>query len=134
MWRYGSKRRPLSRCFMKLWVKRDDVKSHLYTIANNMHLNKIRHEKVKMNFAESHKFQQEEKSPEYQLEEKEIKAKLDAVIGDIPEKQREVFLMNRIEEMTYQEIADNLSLSVKAIEKRMHGALNHIRQHIDHKI
>ena len=30
------------------------------------------------------------------------------------------FLMNRIEEMTYQEIADRLELSVKAIEKRMH--------------
>ncbi len=125
--------------FMKLWDKRDEVKqdtvkSYLYTIANNMLLNKIRHEKVKMNFAEKHKTQQEEQSPEYFLEEKEFKNKLDEVIGEMPEKQREVFLMNRIEEMTYQEIADRLELSVKAIEKRMHGALNHIRQRIDYKI
>jgi len=125
--------------FMKLWDKRDDVKSetvksYLYTIANNMLLNKIRHEKVKMSFVEQHKDQQEEESPEYQLEEKEFKAKLDLVIGDMPEKQREVFLMNRIEEMTYQEIAARLELSVKAIEKRMHGALNHVRQHLGHKI
>jgi len=125
--------------FMKLWDKRDDVKpetvkSYLYTIANNMLLNKIRHDKVVINFAEKQKNQQEEQSPQYYLEEKEFKEKLDKVIGAMPEKQREVFLMNRIEEMTYQEIADRLSLSVKAIEKRMHGALNHLRSHLDHKL
>jgi RNA polymerase sigma-70 factor (family 1) len=125
--------------FMKLWDKRDDVKSetvksYLYTIANNMLLNKIRHDKVVINFAEKQKNQQEEQSPQYYLEEKEFKEKLDKVIGAMPEKQREVFLMNRIEEMTYQEIADRLSLSVKAIEKRMHGALNHLRNHLDHKL
>ena len=46
--------------FMKLWDKREDVqqetvKSYLYTIANNMLLNKIRHDKVVMSFAEKNK-------------------------------------------------------------------------------
>ncbi|WP_420385532.1 RNA polymerase sigma-70 factor [Roseivirga sp.] len=125
--------------FMKLWDKREDVqhetvKSYLYTIANNMLLNKIRHDKVVMNFAEKNKNQQEEQSPEFQMEEKEFKVELERVIGAMPEKQREVFLMNRIEEMTYKEIAERLELSVKAVEKRMHGALNHIREHIKYKI
>ena len=125
--------------FMKLWDKREDVqqetvKSYLYTIANNMLLNKIRHDKVVMSFAEKNKNQQEEQSPEFSLEEKEFKAELESVIGAMPEKQREVFLMNRIEEMTYKEIADRLELSVKAVEKRMHGALAHIREHIKYKI
>lgn len=125
--------------FMKLWDKREDVqqetvKSYLYTIANNMLLNKIRHNKVVMSFAEKNKNQQEEHSPEFSLEEKEFKAELESVIGAMPEKQREVFLMNRIEEMTYKEIADRLELSVKAVEKRMHGALAHIREHIKYKI
>lgn len=125
--------------FMKVWDKRDEiktetVKSYLYTIANNMLLNKIRHEKVKMSFAEKSKPKQEEQSPEFQLEEKEFKEKLELIISEMPEKQREVFLMNRIEEMTYQEIADRLDLSVKAIEKRMHGALNHMRKYLDRKL
>lgn len=125
--------------FIKLWDKRDEVhmdtvKSYLYTIANNMLLNKIRHDKVVINFAEKNKNQQEEHSPEFQLEEKEFKKELEDVIGRMPEKQREVFLMNRIEEMTYKEIADRLQLSVKAVEKRMHGALGHLREHIKYKI
>lgn len=35
----------------------------------------------------------------------------------MPEGAREVFLLNRIEKLTYAQIADNLGLSVKAIEK-----------------
>ncbi len=125
--------------FVKLWDKRDEVqletvKSYLYTIASNMLLNKIRHDKVVVNFAEKNKDRYEEYSPEFQLEEKEFKQELEGVISSIPEKQREVFLMNRIEEMTYKEIAERLELSVKAVEKRMHGALSHLREHIKYKI
>lgn len=125
--------------FMKLWDKREEVelqtvKSYLYTIANNMLLNKFRHDKVVLNFVERHQTRQEEQSPEFALEEKEFKTELENVISAMPEKQREVFLMNRIEEMTYKEIAERLELSVKAVEKRMHGALNHVRTHLEYKI
>ena len=125
--------------FMKVWDKReeiqlDTIKSYLYTIANNMLLNKIRHGKVVMNFVEKHKTQQEEHSPHFNLEEKEFKQELERVIAGMPEKQREVFLMNRIEEITYKEIAERLELSVKAVEKRMHGALGYLREHIKYKI
>lgn len=125
--------------FMKLWDKKEEVqletvKSYLYTIANNMLLNKIRHDKVVISFAEKNKTQQEEQSPEFALQEKEFKQELERVIGEMPEKQREVFLMNRIEEMTYKEIAERLELSVKAVEKRMHGALGHLREKIKYKI
>ena len=125
--------------FMKVWDKREEinqetVKSYLYTIANNMLLNKIRHNKVVMNFAEKNKDQKEAQSPQYALEEKEFKERLERTIGDMPEKQREVFLMNRIDELTYKEIAERLDLSVKAVEKRMHGALGYLKERIKHKI
>jgi RNA polymerase sigma-70 factor (ECF subfamily) len=42
--------------------------------------------------------------------------------------------MNRIDGLTYSEIADNLSLSVKAIEKRMKNALDELKKQIDYKI
>jgi RNA polymerase sigma-70 factor (ECF subfamily) len=52
----------------------------------------------------------------------------------MPEKQRTVFLMNRIDELKYKEIADQLGLSVKAIEKRMSQALEHLKTHLKDKI
>jgi len=55
-------------------------------------------------------------------------------LESMPEKQRTVFLMNRIDELKYKEIADHLGLSVKAIEKRMSQALEHLKIHLKDKI
>ena len=38
--------------------------------------------------------------------------------------------MNRIDQMTYSEIAEVLEISVKAVEKRMHLALKTLRSEI----
>ena len=64
------------------------------------------------------------------MEEDEFKTRLEAAIGELPETQREVFLMNRIDKMTYNEIAEALGVSVKAIEKRMGKALKTLRSKI----
>ena len=56
--------------------------------------------------------------------------KLENTISALPEKQREVFLLNRIEKKKYKEIALHLDISVKAVEKRMHQALLVMRKEI----
>ena len=53
----------------------------------------------------------------------EFKSKIEATLNAMPDGAREVFLLNRMEKMTYAQIADSLGLSVKAIEKRMQKAL-----------
>ena len=70
------------------------------------------------------------KTMRFLFEEKEFMKKLQDAIAILPEKQREVFLLNRIDKMTYKEIAVLLNLSVKAVEKRMHNALIVLREKI----
>ena len=68
-------------------------------------------------------------SPQELLEEKQFKEKLTQSLNQLSEKERIVFLMNRIDNLTYHEIADQLSVSQKTVEKRMHQALkklNHL--------
>ena len=69
-------------------------------------------------------------SPEFVLLEKEFMEKLETTIAELPLKQKEVFLMNRIEKKTYKDIAEALNISVKAVEKRMHTALVFLREKI----
>ncbi|WP_040279791.1 RNA polymerase sigma factor [Psychroserpens damuponensis] len=121
--------------FIKLWdncskVKYESVKSYLYTIANNTFLNTIKHDKVVRKHQHSLRVHKNNETPEFILLEKEFMDKLERTINALPEKQKEVFLLNRIEKKTYKEIALQLDVSVKAIEKRMHLALVVIREEI----
>ena len=127
--------------FIKVWEKRDGikketVKSLLYTIANNLMINHYKHKQVVLNHQGDVIAQNrtEQKSPQFVFEEKEFEKKLNEVILSLPEGCREVFLMNRIDKLKYDEIAERLDLSVKAIEKRMSKAIAIIKEKLGVKI
>ena len=125
----------LQEVFVKLWencnkVDYDKVKSYIYSIANNMFLNELKHQKVAHNYNKYNKRESTNESPEFIMLEKEFMEKLEFTIANLPEKQRKVFLMNRIEKKKYREIALLLNISVKAVEKRMHQALVIMRKEI----
>ena len=122
--------------FVKLWencakVSPEKAKSYLYTVANNLYLNVIKAEKVRLKYADLHSNSISHESPEYVLEEKQFKEKLDKALNNLPENQRTTFLLNRVDGKKYKEIAELEGVSVKAIEKRMHLALKTLREQID---
>jgi RNA polymerase sigma-70 factor (family 1) len=125
--------------FVKIWEKKNEirtetVKNLLFTIANNLFLNKLAHQKVSFNFVNNYQSNQLSEAPDFELEMKQFNNQLQAALAELDEKKRTVFLMNRIDEFTYNEIAENLGLSVKAVEKRMEKALAFLRKRIDKKI
>ncbi|WP_343485569.1 RNA polymerase sigma factor [Allomuricauda sp. d1] len=122
--------------FVKLWencakVTPEKAKSYLYTVANNLYLNVIKAEKVRLKYADRHSNTTTNESPEFVLEEKQFQQKLDDALNSLPENQRTTFLLNRIDGKKYAEIAEMEGVSVKAIEKRMHLALKSLREKID---
>ncbi|WP_298144544.1 sigma-70 family RNA polymerase sigma factor [Flavobacterium sp.] len=120
--------------FVILWencgsIKPVQAKQFLFTTAIRLSLNVIKHNKVVSNFElQSRPKNANSESPEFLLEEAELKKQLEKAISALPEKQREVFIMSRFEDLTYNEIATVLGVSVKAVEKRMHLALQSIRK------
>lgn len=124
--------------FVKFWESKEKVipetaKTYLYTIANNLMLNHIKHGKVVLQFEQKQykKDGEVETNPEYKMELEEFQKTLDKTINMIPEKSRTVFLMNRIDGLTYNEISERLNVSVKAIEKRMSKALGILRKELN---
>lgn len=69
--------------------------------------------------------------PEYESSDiliaNELKIKIEASISELPEKCREIFVLNRYENLKYREIADKLQISVKTVETQMSKALQHMR-------
>ena len=118
--------------FFKMWerckkIPPEKAKSFLFTAANNQFLNQVEKKKVRLNYRNSFTSAVNKEDPAFQLEMKEYKEKLENAIDALPDGQREAFLMNRIEKMTYADIAVALGVSQKAIEKRMQKALLKLR-------
>ncbi len=126
-------------CFVKVWenrekVKPESAKSYLYTIANNLTINQLKRQKVIYKFLSRKAKLDHRETPQFQMELEEFDQHLQNAIASLSEKQRIVFLMNRIDNFTYAEIAERLEISVKAVEKRMTGALSSLRETITQKI
>ncbi len=122
--------------FMKVWEKQfrwnaDKIKPLLFKIAGDVFVSSYRKKQTEMNFQLSLKSNQTFESPESQVEFEELKSTYEKAIKGLPEKQRIVFLMSRMDGLKYHEIADNLGIGIKAVEKRMNLALKHLKLNLD---
>ncbi len=70
----------------------------------------------------------ENASPELAMFKEEFWNQLMDALEDLPESQREVFLLNEIEDFTLQEIADQKGENLKTIISRKGYAVKHLRK------
>lgn len=67
---------------------------------------------------------------EESFEEKELNEMIDKSIDELPEQCRKVWHMSRLQGMKNREIAEELQVSIKAVEKQITKALNHLRKRL----
>jgi RNA polymerase sigma-70 factor (family 1) len=122
--------------FLSLWENRNkvekdaSVKSYLFTIAYNSAITIIRNKARESRFFEYLMTLQEinEDPVNLNLEYKELTERLDEIINLLPKRQKEVYLLHRVEGLKYAEIAKQLNLSLNTIENHMSRALKTIRE------
>jgi RNA polymerase sigma-70 factor (ECF subfamily) len=137
-YKFGSTLNPkdkVQEAFVKLWqncakVTPDNAKSFVFTTANNLMLNEAAHQKVVLKHKQIKPKAYTNESPEFILETTEYNAKLQRALANLTEAQRVAFMMNRVEGKRFKEIAALLNISVKAVEKRIYGALEKLRKDI----
>ena len=122
--------------FVSLWQRRDEIdtdtplKSYLFTGVHNRCLNYIRDRKKIVQYDNP---QDVDELREYlqshdHLESEETLAKINNALDELPEKCREIFMMNRFDNLKYREIAEKLNISVKTVETQMSRALKTLRE------
>ena len=123
--------------FMKVWTKKieiasGNIKSLLFKMATDEFISHIRKKKVEKEYTESIdlKLIREPDNNDDLLEKKVLFQK---ALNQLPEKQKTAFLMNKMQGLTYKEIAEILNLSQKAIEKRIGLALNALKQNLNQR-
>ncbi len=124
--------------FITVWEKRKRIdiqtsfKSYLYRMVRNGCLNVIKHEKVKQQYV-AHELAVTEVSHEsvsQKVYATELEMKITEAMKALPEQCRLVFQLSRFEELKYQEIADQLNISIKTVENHMGKALKIMREQL----
>ena len=122
--------------FINLWEKREKIdsstslKSYLFTSVQNRCLNFIRDQKK---FDKDGTLLEKLEHRGYteatgRLEEQELEQRIYDALQELPQKCREIFTMNRFEELKYAEIAEKLNISIKTVETQMSKALKILRE------
>lgn len=128
--------------FINLWNKRKEIdletslKSYLFQGVHNRSLNYIRDNKKLVQFdapqnkAELGKYLESRDH----LVSSEAESRINRALDDLPDKCREIFLMNRFDGLKYREIAEKLNISIKTVETQMSRALKSLRERLSDMI
>lgn len=123
--------------FCHLWKKRDELEiktapgAYLRMAVRNRSLNYIKSRRI--NFDPEGKemvLEDEVSTTQQNLEADELEQFLHKAIDNLPDKARIPFCLNRFEDMTYNEIAEQLGVSVKTVEYQVSKALTSLRRAI----
>jgi RNA polymerase sigma-70 factor (ECF subfamily) len=122
--------------FVNLWEKRESIevggswKSYLLRSTHNSCLNQIKHQKIKTEHVQ-HSLATEAISEQRDLlEEQEFNQKVKHAVQSLPPQCKKIFLMSRLQGKKYNQIANELNLSVKTIENQMGKALKVLREEL----
>lgn len=122
--------------FVSYWERRESLsitvslKSYLYRAVRNSCLNYIKHQKIKSAyFAVNEALRHEEEQAQADgLVSEELQQKITESIKSLPPERQKIFIMSRMDDMKYREIADKLGISAKTVEVQMGKALKTLRE------
>ncbi len=124
--------------FTDIWRKRESInvqtslRAYLRRAAVNRSLNHIRKQRMKFDDNEEAVIDIESDTIDGQqeMEKNELEQRIHDCIDSLPPKCKLVFSMSRFENMSYQEIANHLDISIKTVENQISKALRILRKSI----
>jgi RNA polymerase sigma-70 factor, ECF subfamily len=119
------------------WQVQGALGAYLFRSVRNRAVSRMRHEEVEERFhrrlaASERRASEPVWSPaEQAVTAGELSSAIDAAIGNLSDRCREVFLLNRQQGLSYPQIAATLQISVKTVEIHMSRALSALRQALE---
>lgn len=121
--------------FMKVWLHRENLnpeqsfKAYIFTIARNQAFN-ILNKAANDVLLKEEIFYESQKSHEYgdyAIREEDCKKLQKQAIRQLPPKRKQIFKMSRKKGMTYEEISQELGISINTVRNQMSKALESMR-------
>jgi RNA polymerase sigma-70 factor (ECF subfamily) len=122
----------VSSLFVRLWEKRAQLQIHtaiepyLMSAVRNSTLNYLKHVKVAKNVDLLHPSVVTD-TPLSHLLEKELKGQIAVALRTLPPQCRLIFTLHKIDDLSYQEIADRLNISINTVRTQLTRAIKKMR-------
>jgi RNA polymerase sigma-70 factor, ECF subfamily len=137
-----SSKEVVHKVFITIWENRENFdfdkaqKSYLFTAVYNRCMNYIRdNSKFRSgDVLDNPELMPLESDSSERIEAAELETQIWKTINSLPEKCREIFILNRFEGKKYAEIAEQLEISVKTVETQMSKALVVLRDKLKNYI
>jgi RNA polymerase sigma-70 factor (ECF subfamily) len=121
--------------FCKLWDQREkmeihtSIKSYLYRMVHNACLNKIKQWQIQSEHHEQIAYSSVSvvNHVEQAVVHKELSHQIELAIAALPERCREVFLLSRMQHLSYIQIAQKMQISPNTVETQIVKALKTLR-------
>ena len=138
-YKYGAQFNPKDKvqdAFIKLWDNCDKVtfskaKSYVFTIANNLTLNDIKHQKVVLKHQQLQPKNYSNESPEFLMEHEQFYENYQKTLAKLTEEQRVAFLLNKADGKKHSEIAELLGVTKKVVEYRIYSAFKILKNELE---
>lgn len=138
-YKYGELLNPSDKvqdAFIKLWencskVAPEAAKSYVYTVANNLMLNEVKHQKIVLRHQQVKPIDYTNESPEFVLRKKEFLKRYENVLSSLKEEERVAFLLNKVDGKTHKEIGALLGITKKVAEHRIYSAFNKLKDQLE---
>lgn len=124
--------------FYSYWNNRNrlsiriSLKSYLFRSIRNRAVRYLQHKKVEEQYREHNRISAFFDSPEQIFNGNEMAELVEKTLEELPDRCRQVFLLNRVNGLKYKEIAALLKVSVKTVEADMGKALLAFRTKLAH--
>lgn len=133
--KYGGSFNPADKvqdAFIKMWENCEKIvpeaaKSYLYKVANNLMLNEVKHQKVKLNYRTVKPKDYTNESPEFLMRKEQFLEQYERVLSKLKPEEREAFILSKVEGKTHKEIGELTGVTKKVAEHRIYAAFATLR-------
>lgn len=123
----------MQEAFITIWenckkVTPAKAKNYVFTVGRNRAIDVLRQKHRHLSIVDDQRISEE---PDARAIDPEKEKTMKRILAKMPTASKDAFLMSKVQDLKYTEIAEELNISVKAVEKRMMKALKTVRDEIN---
>lgn len=124
--------------FLRIWINKEKLDGnlpfgpYLFRVARNIVIDELRKNIQHSIYLLDGSFPSDFSinDTDFEIEERELQSWFKTMLNKLPEKRRNIFILNRFEELSYKDIAAKLNISENTVDTQIRRTLRYFREEI----